>query len=139
MPFIAALACKDEGHPIALRLGNVAGFRKSEAERYAKRHFNPDAIVLSDGLACFRGFASAGFEHQPVVTGGGHRSMELPEFQWLNTVLGNVKNAMQGTYRKKLFGNPRKCLSPGLLASSSRGESGYSGEHSAFSNPANVT
>jgi hypothetical protein len=26
--------------------------------------------------------------------------MELPEFQWLNTVLGNVKNAMQGTYHK---------------------------------------
>jgi transposase-like protein len=99
-PFIVALACNDEGHPIRLRMGKVAGFRKTEAERFAKRHFDPDAIVLSDGLACFRGFASAGFEHQPVVTGGGHRSMEMPEFQWLNTVLGNVKNAMKGTYHK---------------------------------------
>jgi hypothetical protein len=98
VPFIAALSCNQEGHPIGLRLGKVAGFRKVEVERFAKRHFDPDAIVLSDGLACFRGFASAGFEHQPVVTGGGHRSMEMPEFQWLNTVLGNVKNAMQGTY-----------------------------------------
>ena len=98
VPFIASLACNHEGHPIALRLGKVAGFRKAEVERFAKRHFDPDAIVLSDGLACFRGFASAGLEHQSVVTGGGHRSMEMPEFQWLNTVLGNVKNAMKGTY-----------------------------------------
>jgi hypothetical protein len=100
VPFIASLACNHEGHPIALRLGKVAGFRKAEVERFAKPHFDPDAIILSDGLACFRGFASAGLEHQPVVTGGGQRSMEMPEFQWLNTVLGNVKNAMQGTYHQ---------------------------------------
>jgi hypothetical protein len=99
-PFISALACNDAGHPISLRMGKVAGFRKTEAERFAKCDFDPDAIVLSDGFACFRGFASAGFEHQPVVTGGGHRSMEVPECQRLNTVLGNVNSAMQGTYHK---------------------------------------
>jgi hypothetical protein len=81
-------------------MGKAAGFRKIEAERFAERHFAPDVIVLSDGLACFRGFASAGFEHQPVVTGGRHRSMDMPESQWLTTVLGNVKNAMQSTYHK---------------------------------------
>lgn len=66
--FIAALSCNDAGHPIGLRLGKVAGFRKTEVERFAKRHFDPNAIVLTDGLACFTGIASAGFEHQPVVT-----------------------------------------------------------------------
>jgi len=110
VPFIAALACNDEGHPIALRLGKVAGFRKAEAERFAKRHFDPDAIVLGDGLACFRGFASAGFEHQPVVIGGGHRSMALPELHWLNTVLGNVKNAMRGTYHHAGGQHLPRCL-----------------------------
>ncbi|WP_254045231.1 IS1595 family transposase [Thiohalocapsa sp. ML1] len=110
VPFIAALACNDEGHPIALRLGKVAGFRKAEAERFAKPHFDPDAIVLGDGLACFRGFASAGFEHQPVVIGGGHRSMALPELHWLNTVLGNVKNAMRGTYHHAGGQHLPRCL-----------------------------
>ena len=76
----------------------VAGFRKTEIERCAKRHFDPNAIVLTDGLACFTGIASAGFEHQPIVTGGGYRSMAIPEFQRLNTVLGNVKNSLQGSY-----------------------------------------
>lgn len=42
--------------------------------------------------------ASAGFEHHAVVTGGGYRSMQIPEFQWLNTVLGNVKNSLHGSY-----------------------------------------
>jgi len=100
IPFIAALSCNEEGHPIELCLGKVAGFRTREVERFAKRHFDPNAIVLTDGLACFRGVASAGFEHQPVVTGGGYRSMALPEFQWLNTVLGNVKNSLHGSYHQ---------------------------------------
>ncbi len=98
VPFIAALSCNDEGHPIGLRLGKVTGFRKTEVERFAKRHFDPDAIVLTDGLAGFTGIASAGFEHQIIVTGGGYRSMAIPEFQWLNTVLGHVKNSLQGSY-----------------------------------------
>ena len=56
--------------------------------------------MVSDGLGCFRGVAAAGVEHQPVVTGGGAASMALEEFRWLNTVLGNVKNALRGTYHK---------------------------------------
>jgi hypothetical protein len=100
VPFIAALSSNDEGRPIGLRLGKVAGFRKAAVERFAKRHFDPNAIVLSDGLACFTGIASAGFEHQPIVTGGGYRSMAIPEFQWLNTVLGNVKNSLPGSYHQ---------------------------------------
>lgn len=67
VPFIAALSCHDAGHPIGLRLGRVAGFRKTEVERFAKRHFDPNAIVLSDGLAACRGIASAGCEHQPLA------------------------------------------------------------------------
>mgnify|MGYP001047541166 FL=1 len=99
-PFIGALSRNEDNHPIGLRLGKVKGFRKREVERFAKRHFDPNAIVLSDGLACFRGIASAGFEHQPVVTGGGYRSMALPEFQWLNTVIGNVKGSLHGSYHQ---------------------------------------
>ena len=100
VPFIAALSCNAEGHPIGLRLGKVAGFRKAEVERFAKRHFDPNASVLTDRLACFTGIASAGFEHQPIVSGGGYRSMAIPEFQWLNTVLGNVKNSRHGSYHQ---------------------------------------
>ncbi len=36
--------------------------------------------------------------HQPRVTGGGKGSCETPGLIWVNTLLGNVKRAMDGTY-----------------------------------------
>ena len=52
----------------------------------------------SDGLACFRGVQAAGCRHQPRVTGGGKGSCETPGLTWVNTLLGNVKRAIDGTY-----------------------------------------
>lgn len=34
----------------------------------------------------------------PLVTGGGPASVAHPMFRWVNTVIGNVKNALHGTY-----------------------------------------
>jgi len=39
-----------------------------------------------------------GAEHQRVVTGGGKASVERPEFKAINTLLGNLKTAITGTY-----------------------------------------
>jgi hypothetical protein len=85
---------------LALRLSVVAGFRKRELAAWTEKFIHPDSIVISDALGCFGGVAAAGVEHKPVVTGGGAASMELEDFRWLNTVLGNVKNALRGTYHK---------------------------------------
>ena len=54
--------------------------------------------MLSDGLACFNGVTAAGCVHEPVVTGGGKGAVERPEFRWVNTILGNIKSALRGTY-----------------------------------------
>lgn len=54
--------------------------------------------VVSDGLPAFRGMARAGCAHRPQVTGGGPDSVRNPAFLWVNTMLGNVKNAIHGTY-----------------------------------------
>ena len=97
-PFVAALAKNLEGYPMALRLSVVAGLRKRELAAWTRKFIHPDGIVVSDGLACFRGVAAAGVQHQPVVTGGGAASMEREDFTWLHTILGNVKNALRGTY-----------------------------------------
>jgi hypothetical protein len=99
-PFVAALSLSAEGHPLALRMSVVAGFRKRELAAWTQKCLDPDSIVVSDGLACFRGVAAAGLEHQPVVTGGGPASVKLEDFRWLNTILGNVKSALHGTYHK---------------------------------------
>jgi hypothetical protein len=41
---------------------------------------------------------TAGCEHETMVTGGGPASVENAAFTWVNTMIGNVKNSIQGTY-----------------------------------------
>jgi hypothetical protein len=59
--------------------------------------------VRSDGLTCFAGVSAAGCLHIPTVV-GGRKPDELPEFRWVNTVLGNVKSSLSGAYHAFDFG-----------------------------------
>ena len=55
-------------------------------------------MVISDGLSCFSGVTEAGCFHCSIVTGGGSQSVTKEEFTWVNTMIGNVKKAINGTY-----------------------------------------
>ena len=39
-----------------------------------------------------------GADHEPTVTGGRAASVKLPQFKAVNTLLGNLKTALSGTY-----------------------------------------
>ncbi len=65
---------------------------------WAKKHLAPDSVVVSDGLGCFSAIREAGFKHSVIITGGGPKSVEIPEFMWVNTIIGNFKNALHGTF-----------------------------------------
>ena len=54
--------------------------------------------LVSDGLACFEAAGNSGAHHERHVTGGGKHSVNLPKFWAVNTVLGNLKVALTGTY-----------------------------------------
>ena len=96
-PFLAAVQTR-EGNPVRIKLTRLAGFRSQEIERWSRHHLKPGSVVMSDGLSCFGAVTEAGCEHIPKRTGGGKRSVEDPAFRWVNTVLGNLKNALRGTY-----------------------------------------
>ncbi|AFS53998.1 putative transposase [Leptospirillum ferriphilum ML-04] len=83
---------------MCLRLTQVRGFSRIEIASWVQKHLSPGCIVVSDGLPAFRELARAGCRHQPLVTGGGPDSVKNPQFLWVNTLLGNVKNAIHGTY-----------------------------------------
>ena len=51
-----------------------------------------------DGLNCFPAVKEANCEHKPLVTGGGVASVDKIEFIWVNTMIGNIKNSMRGSY-----------------------------------------
>ncbi len=97
-PFLAAAQVTEDGRPQRLRLSPVVGFRRRAVQAWAQQHLRPGTIVRADGLACFRGVQAARCTHQPRVTGGGKGSCETPGLIWVNTLLGNVKRAMDGTY-----------------------------------------
>ena len=98
-PFVAAVAVTDDGKPDQILLRRVSGFRKSAIKKLARKALDPDAKVISDGLACFTAVTAAGCTHTQVVTGGGAKAAKKPIFKWVNTVLGNIKSALTGTYR----------------------------------------
>ena len=80
------------------RVSDPHPFRLTEIAAWAQQHLSPGTQVLSDGLSCFNGVTAAGCVHEPMVTGGGKAAVERPEFRWVNTILGNIKTALRGTY-----------------------------------------
>jgi transposase-like protein len=97
-PFVAAVATNQQGHPIAMRFTKVKGFSSEEIAQWSEKHLASDAYVISDGLHCFRAVQSSGCEHEAIVTGGGPSCVELDVFTWINTMIGNVKNSIHGSY-----------------------------------------
>lgn len=97
-PFVAAVSTDEDGHPIAMNMSVIKGFRLTEISLWAKKHLQPGSTVISDGLNCFTAVETAGCQHERIVTGGGPDSVGKEEFTWVNTMIGNVKNAMIGTY-----------------------------------------
>lgn len=98
IPFVAAVSIGDKGHPLAIRFSQVSAFSKKEIKAWADKHLAPKRNVVTDGLECFTAFQECGHEHIAIITGGGPQSVEMPEFKWVNTIIGNVKNALHGTF-----------------------------------------
>ena len=98
MPLVAALSLSSKGHPLFLKLSHVNGFTKEEISAWSTKYIQPGSLVVSDGLACFSGVTQAHCDHEPIITYNAGKYDDRKVFQWLNTVLGNVKNALHGTY-----------------------------------------
>lgn len=98
VPFIAAVQTNKQGHPLYAAFTTVKSFCKEEVELWAKRSLRPSSIVVSDGLWCFQAVEAAGCFHQREVVGKDRKSTGMDCFRWVNTILGNLKNAITGTY-----------------------------------------
>lgn len=97
-PFIAAISTNPQGHPIHMRLSKVSSFSSNQIAAWSKKHLCPDSLVLSDGMPGFKAIGDTGIFHKAVVTGGGYESVKMEAFKWVNTMLGNVKRSIHGTY-----------------------------------------
>ncbi|WP_028456617.1 IS1595 family transposase [Chitinilyticum litopenaei] len=103
IPFVAAVALDQWQHPRYLKLSPVAGFTQQAIRAWAEDGLQPGAHVISDGLSCFGAVTQAGCTHEAHVA-GGKKPKDLPMFRWINTLLGNVKTSLSGTYHAFAFG-----------------------------------
>ncbi len=102
VPFVAAVALSEEGHPLRIKLNPIAAFSRQAITTWAKANLKPGCNVLSDGLACFAGVVDADCAHSWVVV-GDRKPRDLPQFTWVNTVLGNVKTMITGAHKAFKF------------------------------------
>jgi len=98
VPFIAAVQTNNQGHPLYAVFTTVKSFCKEEVELWAKRSLRPSSLVVSDGLQCFQAVEAAGCLHQREIVGKNRKSTSMDCFRWVNTILGNLKAAITGTY-----------------------------------------
>lgn len=96
VPFVAAVETSDDGRPLKAQFRRVSGFTLAALKDYAQAGVAPASHVISDGLNCFRAFDQPNYTHERIISGGGRASVEEPAFKWVNTMLGNVKNAIVG-------------------------------------------
>lgn len=95
--FVAAVQTTDTGQPMFACFSTLA-FTHEAVAQWAKKSLCASAQVVSDGLWCFQAVTAAGASHDRTVTGGGAASVKLEKFRAVNTVLGNLKTALSGTY-----------------------------------------
>ncbi len=96
-PFVAAVALDGNGHPTRMRMSVVESFSSRAIGDWAKRHVQEGSIVVSDGLTCFKAVSEAGAQHLGIVTGGRLELLDHKAFNWVNTMIGNVKNSLRGS------------------------------------------
>ena len=131
-PFVAAVELNREGRPMRMRLSRVGAFRSEETAAWAQCHLDPGTVVVSGALGCFGAVQRAGCFHRPFVTGSGPASARHPALTWANTILGNIKRSLHGTYyhlsSKHL---PRSPSSPTDSTAGSRFARCFPGPHSS--------
>jgi hypothetical protein len=96
--FVAAVQTDQDGKPRFMRLTPIVGFTKVALKDWAIHSLAATAHVVSDGLHGFSQVVHVGATHERHVTGSGRQAAQRPEFRWVNTMLGNLKTALSGTY-----------------------------------------
>jgi hypothetical protein len=98
VPFVAAVQTNENGNPVYALFSPVKTFSYSEIAKWSKQYITPFSSVVTDGLACFNAVKEAGCIHEKKVVGKNRKSTDMECFQWVNTILSNLKTSFAGTY-----------------------------------------
>ncbi len=102
VPFVTAVELTSDGRPRRVKMNALTGFTSRAIAQWARQNLLPGSDVCSDGLACFDAVIHADCAHSYVVV-GQRKPRELPLFQWVNTVIGNLKTMIGGAHKHFQF------------------------------------
>ena len=95
--FVAAVQTRDDGHPLLICLKRLP-FTQEAIDAWANHSLSASSYVLSEGLKCFTALEGNVARHEAHVVGSGRQAAQHPAFRWVNTMLGNLKSSISGTY-----------------------------------------
>lgn len=101
IPFVVAVQTADDGRPMYASMKRMP-FTHEAVSAWANRAIAASAHVVSDGLNCLSALKDYA-RHEAHTVGAGRKAVEHPEFSRVNTVLGNLKTAISGTYHAFKF------------------------------------
>lgn len=103
VPLLAAVSATAEGKAAKVCLSQQPATGE-DVVVFCLNTLGPGSLVVSDGAPSFN-YATWNkiARHQPIVTGGGKQACEIPQLKAINTVLGNLKTAITGTYHAFKF------------------------------------
>ena len=80
-----------------VKLTQVPGFQLKAIADWAHKCVTPGSMIFSDGLACFGAGTQADCFHKSTVE-ADRKLKDVLELQCINTVLGNLKTSLSGSY-----------------------------------------
>jgi ribosomal protein L37AE/L43A len=100
-PIVVAVEVTVDHRPLYVKLSPVRTFSKKEIEKWSKTNLDSSCYVVTDGFACFNAFSKSTKMHLSVPMKPDPKTGKKPYFKWVNTILGNVKTSITGTYRSR--------------------------------------
>jgi hypothetical protein len=81
-----------------MRMSKVKAFTSFEIKRWSLRHLASDCTVITDGYRPFSKICDVVDLHHSINTAGIYEDPDNKYFHWVNTMIGNVKRSIHGTY-----------------------------------------
>lgn len=97
-PFLAAVSRNDKGHPIYMRMSKVNSFTWHEVNRWSSMHLDDSCVVITDAFRPFSRICDTVDLHHSINTKGIYKNPDNIFFRWVNTMIGNVKRSIHGSY-----------------------------------------
>jgi hypothetical protein len=95
--FIVAVSTTPDGRPREVVFEPVRSFSKVAVQQFARKRLAPGCDVYTDCLSSFQALEED-HAHTQVRSNDPRKAAKADCMKWVNTVLGNVKRSLDGTY-----------------------------------------